>query len=150
MQSLRSCYPIESLTTIDNLFVDIFIKPAIALMEKYEKNPFPIDIKCQSIPSSDDKEDLPIEIEWESNTFPNWRQLFDTIQRPPIVELSAIAIALILVTQIAKCRTPEVTMRGEKADYYLNDKELMLEVSGTENINSLSPTHKKKIKQLLS
>jgi len=136
----------------DELWARFFINPAIALMEWYKKFPFPMDIECERIISKhiNDNGQLQIELSWRPDTFPHSIRLLKTIQREVVVEYSAVAVAFLLVTVIANCTITEVTLRGEKADYFLNGRELMLEVSGTENSKTAKTRHKEKGVQLQS
>ena len=129
-----------------------FINPTIALLESYKKAPFPFEVKCERIksPNIEQGDVVRIEIHWRPDTFPNSQRLLKTIQREVLVEYSAVAIAFLLVTQVASCTITEVTLRGDKADYFLNGREVMLEVSGTEDTGKAGQRHKEKRAQLLS
>lgn len=39
-------------------------------------------------------------------------------------------------------------MRGDKADYFLENREYLLEISGTENAEQLAPRHRAKVHQV--
>lgn len=114
--------------------------------------PFPIDVECESVTSKfiNESDQLPIEISWKAETFPNSQRLLKTIQRAVIVEYAAVAIALLLVSRVTNDRITEVTLRGDKPDYVLNNGEAMLEISGTENPKSIKSRHKQKCAQLLA
>jgi len=154
MQKGRIRFSIESLEMInpEALWAAFFINPAIALMEWYQKNPFPIDVQCEQIISAlvDRRGEVAIEINWQAETFPNSQRLFQTVQREVIVEYAAVAVAFLLVTGITNRTVTEVTLRGDKTDYFLNDREFMLEVSGTENARQVASRHKQKTAQLLA
>jgi hypothetical protein len=150
----RIKFSIESLELIQpkEMWAAFFINPTIALLEWYKETPFPIDVNCERVssPSFDLGDPLKIEIGWKADTFPNSQRLFQTIQREVIVEYSAVAVAFLLVTEITNCRITEVTLRGDKADYFLNNRQAMLEISGTENAKSIKSRHKQKCEQLLA
>jgi len=57
-------------------------------------------------------------------------QTIKTYQEPVITEFATLGLACILVAKRAGLEITEVTRRGEKADYWLGDKQLLLEVSG--------------------
>ncbi len=59
----------------------------------------------------------------------------NTYQRPVLTEFAALAVACILCQYRAGLEITEVTRRGEKVDYWLGDRELLLEVSGTQSGN---------------
>jgi hypothetical protein len=58
-----------------------------------------------------------------------------TYQDPVITEFATLGLACILVARRAGLEITEVTRRGEKADYWLGNKEALLEVSGQEEGN---------------
>lgn len=60
-------------------------------------------------------------------------QVGRTYQEPVITEFATLGLACILVENRANLEITEVTRRGEKADYWLGDKELLLEVSGQQS-----------------
>jgi hypothetical protein len=154
MPKERIRFSIESLALInpEALWAVFFINPAIALMEWYGKNPFPLDVKCQQIssPLVDSQDEVYIEITWQAETFSDSQRLFQTVQREAIVEYAAVAVAFLLVTEIGNCTITEVTLRGDKTDYFLNDREFMLEISGTEKARQGASRHKQKTAQLLA
>ena len=59
----------------------------------------------------------------------------NTYQAPVITEFASLAMACILCKLRAGIEITEVTRRGEKVDYWLGDRELLLEVSGTQSGN---------------
>lgn len=89
---------------------------------------------ADSFRSSDEQKPI------ERNLTLSWKGLkndFDqtvkTYQEPVITEFATLGLACILVSERAKHRITEVTRRGEKADYWLDDKHLLLEVSGQQS-----------------
>ena len=143
---------IESLKHINpkELWASFFVNPTIALMESYKLSPFPFEVTCESIvsPLVDEESEVHITIGWDSETFPDSQRILRTVQRPVIVEYAAVAVAFLLVTKITDCKIDEVTLRGDKADYFLCDRKLMLEVSGTEISSQLSVRLRRKSEQL--
>lgn len=70
-----------------------------------------------------------ISIHW-SDLCADFDQCVNTYQEPVLTEFAALAVACILVRCRAQLDITEVTRRGEKADYWLGDRSLLLEVSG--------------------
>jgi hypothetical protein len=62
-------------------------------------------------------------------------QTVRTYQEPVITEFATLGLACMLVAERARFQITEVTRRGEKADYWLDDKRLLLEVSGQQSGN---------------
>jgi hypothetical protein len=69
-------------------------------------------------------------LEW-SALKPDYEQCLRTYQTPVITEFAALAIACVLCERKANVEITEVTRRGERVDYWVGDRELLLEVSGT-------------------
>jgi hypothetical protein len=72
-----------------------------------------------------------------------------TYQESVLTEFAALGLAGIVVRHQAKLEITEVTRRGERADYWLGDRELMIEVSGQQQGN-LESLFEEKSAQLLS
>jgi len=60
----------------------------------------------------------------------DFEQAINTYQEPVITEFATLGLACILVERRTGLEITEVTRRGEKADYWLGDKQMLLEVSG--------------------
>jgi len=80
-------------------------------------------------------------LKWESLEH-DFDRCINTYQEPIITEFAALGLSCILVRHRADLEITEVTRRGEKADYWLGEKELLLEVSGQIDgcLNSLRET----------
>lgn len=146
-------YYLESLRELNPaaMWADFFIAPAIALMDSYRVKPFPCLVVCENIASAlldDDASEIAIEYDWLAETFPECSRLFHTLQRDAVVEYAAVAAAFLLVTNIARKNITEVTLRGDRADYFLEGRNLLLEISGTENAGLLAVRRHEKIRQL--
>lgn len=152
MDNTRIQFLLESLDSInrETIWARFFINPTIALMESYNRIPFPFDISCENVESAqlNERDELEIAIAWSALTFPDSGRLLKTIQRNVVVEYAAVAVAFLLAKHVANCVISEVTLRGDRADYFLNDGHLLLEVSGTENDRHLTNRHKEKVAQL--
>jgi hypothetical protein len=57
----------------------------------------------------------------------------NTYQDPVLSEHAACGLACILVAERAGLEITEVTMRGDRADYWIGAREMMLEISGHQN-----------------
>jgi hypothetical protein len=146
-------YFIESLREVNSasIWAPFFINPAIALMDFYRLKPFPCTVACENIVSSLLKQtsgEITVEFDWLTETFPECQRIFQTLQREAIVEYAAIATAFLIVANLAQKNISEVTMRGDKADYFLDDRKYLLEISGTENAEHLASRHNEKARQL--
>jgi hypothetical protein len=63
----------------------------------------------------------------------DYGQAINTYQDPVITEFATLGLACILLTKRTGLQITEVTMRGDRADYWLGDRELLLEVSGLQH-----------------
>ena len=152
MSSPIPCYFIESLRDLNPtvLWASFFINPAIALMNWYSK-PFPCTVVYEHIVSETLKPasgEAQVEFDWSAETFPDCARLLHTLQRESIVEYAAIAAAFLVMTNLVGTGIAEVTMRGDKADYFVDGRKYLLEVSGTESAEHLGSRHGEKIRQL--
>jgi len=78
----------------------------------------------------------------------DYDQVVNTYQEPVITEFASLGLACILLTQLAGLEITEVTHRGERADYWLGNREFLLEVSGQQK-GSLDTLCVEKAEQLL-
>jgi hypothetical protein len=146
-------YFIESLreTNPAVMWAPFFINPAIALMDSYNLKPFPCRVACENIVLAQLKQangEISVEFDWLAKTFPECQRLFQTLQREVIVEYAAVAAAFLIITNLMQRNIVEVTLRGGKADYFLDGRQHLLEISGTENAAHLVSRHNEKVRQL--
>jgi hypothetical protein len=110
-------------------------------MDSYRLKPFPLEVTCENIVSTllqQSNNKIAVEFDWVAETFPECQRIFQTLQREAIVEFAAVATAFLIVTNLAKRNITEVTLRGDKADYFLDEQKCLLEISGTENAAHLA------------
>lgn len=146
-------YLIESLRDFNPtvIWAPFFINPAIALMDSYRLKPFPCAIVYEQIVSAlleSTNGETRAEFDWLADTFPNCQRLFQTLQRENIVEYAAVAVAFLIMSNLAQKNISEVTLRGNRADYFLEGRKYLLEVSGTESADLLVARHNDKVRQL--
>jgi len=79
----------------------------------------------------------------------DFKKALNTYQAPVITEFATLGLACGLLTLLTGLEVTEVTRRGEKADYWLGDRQLMLEVSGQQT-GSLETLCLEKASQLTS
>ena len=70
----------------------------------------------------------------------DYEQVSRTYQYPVITEFATLGLACILVAERAGLEITEVTRRGDRADYWLGDREFLLEVSGQQAGKSSRPS----------
>jgi hypothetical protein len=149
----RPKYFIESLRGMNPavIWASFFVNPTIALMDSYHLKPFPCAVACENVVSTLIKQsngEITVEFDWLAETFPGCQRIFQTLQREIIVEYAAVAAAFLMVTNLAQRNITEVTMRGSKADYFLDGRKYLLEISGRENAEYFASRHSEKVRQL--
>lgn len=120
-------------------------------MDFYRLKPFPCTVAHERIePALSERAhgEVKVEFDWLSETFPDCQRLFQTLQRESIVEYSAVAMAFLIMTNLAEKNISEVTLRGSKADYFVDGRKYLLEISGTESAEHFSSRHTEKVRQL--
>lgn len=153
MSATTPCFFIESLREYNPavLWASFFINPAIALLDYYHLKPFPCRVAYENIVSAlleTASGEISVEFDWWEETFPECQRLFQTLQRENIVEYSAVALAFLLMTNLVQKNISEVTLRGSKADYFVEGRKYLLEISGTESAEHLASRHTEKVRQL--
>ncbi len=146
-------YFIESLQELNPaaIWASFFIPPAIALMATYGLKPFPWLVSHENVVADCFEQavgEVALDVDWLAETFPESQRLFQTIQRESIVEYAAVATAFLVMTKLAQKNIVEVTLRGGKADYFLDERKTLLEISGTESAEHFAARHHEKVRQL--
>lgn len=90
----------------------------------------------------------PVTLRWEGLAT-DFDQCLASYQAPVLTEFATLGLSCVLVAAFPSLEITEVTRRGEKADYWIGDKEYMLEVSGQQTGN-LENLRDAKADQLLS
>jgi hypothetical protein len=83
-------------------------------------------------PASDQPTERSIDLSWKG-LHKDFDQVLRTYQEPRITELATLGLACILVAHRAGLEITEVTRVGDRADYWLGDKQFLLEVSGQQS-----------------
>lgn len=124
----------------------------VAVLGRYSDPPAPLDVQCQGIVSDrlDKAGAIRLELLWSDETEGKATRLRLTMQDKPLVEMAAVALALVLARQVAGLGQLDVTAYGHRADYRSLIPPAVLEVSGTEVPGELRRRHRDKIVQALS
>lgn len=65
----------------------------------------------------------------------DFARCINTYQEPVLTEYAALGLACVLISVCSQMEITEVTRRGERADYWLGNRECLLEVSGQQTGN---------------
>lgn len=115
--------------------------------EKYCDGSCKLDASYRA-PGSPAATDDELSLSWQGLKA-DFQQASNTYQEPVITEFATLGVACILVTERTGLQITEVTRRGDKADYWLGDREFLLEVSGQQS-GSLDTLCSEKADQLLA
>ncbi len=78
----------------------------------------------------------------------DYKKCLNTYQIPVITEFATIGLTCILLNHNTGLEITEVTRRGDKADYWVGDREAMVEISGQQD-GSITDLCDRKAEQLL-
>jgi len=135
------------------LEVEHIILASVSIMARYSDNHFcNFTLECHNIVSDLLSENGRVQIcvKWQTETYERSFGIARVHQRKDLVEFAAIAIACIMFPNVVHLSRLEATDVGDRADYWINDEEYMVEISGTERTIELRRRHREKTEQLLS
>ena len=134
-----------------HMFLDLHVVACVAVMRFYALSPVVFEVSCENIVSDWLREEnrFMLEVSWSAETERNAERLRATIQRKPLVEMAASALAFILTPNIVNLGQLDVTDYGDRADYRSLDPPSVLEISGTETASELTRRHREKVEQAL-
>jgi hypothetical protein len=132
-----------------DLFVESHIVAFVAVASQYSESPALFDVACDAIPSRwlGGASEFRLEVSWHQDTAQKAVRLRATMQSGSLVELAAIAVALILSRRVVNLGPLDVTELGDRVDYRARKQKAVLEVSGTEIPTELNRRHREKTDQ---
>ncbi|GEM_PF-1142412 len=132
-----------------HLFVEPHVVAFVAVAGKYSPSPARFEVECENIRSRwlGQATACRLEVSWHDDTAKKAERLRSTMQSGSLVEMAAVALALILVHRVAPLGRLDVTDYGARADYRARRRKMVLEVSGTEVLAELGRRHREKIAQ---
>lgn len=134
------------------LFLEPHIVACVAILKQYSKSPARVEVECASIVSTwlGQEKRFRLELSWSEDMARKAERLRLTMQPRSLIELAAIALALILTHRIVNLGQLDVTNYGDRADYRSVDVPSVLEISGTETLSELTRRQREKIAQALA
>jgi hypothetical protein len=132
-----------------HLYVEPHVVAFVAVASQYSDSPALFDVKSGNIASRwlSTASRCRLEVSWQDDTAEKAARLRATMQSAPLVELAAVALALILTNRIVRLGPLLVTDHGGRADYRARKRKAVLEVSGTEIPAELGRRHREKVAQ---
>jgi hypothetical protein len=142
----------EIATWHPQLFLEPHIVSCTAVMSHYTESPALFEVECEAITSRwlGRTRRFALEVSWMEETANKASRLRLTMQSKPLVEMAAIALAMVLAHRVVPLGQLDVTAYGERADYRSVGTSIVLEISGTETIAELERRHREKTAQALA
>jgi hypothetical protein len=132
-----------------HLFLEPHVVAFVAVANSYSRSPARFDVTCEGFRSRwlGKAATFRLEVSWHDDTTEKGGRLRATMQPGPLVELAAVALALILVKRVVPLGRLDVTDYGARADYRARKRKRVLEISGTEVPAELGRRHREKVAQ---
>jgi hypothetical protein len=124
----------------------------VAVTGQYSVSPASFLVECEDIKSRwlGKAQELTLEVSWTEETIDKAERLRTTMPSRFLVELAAVAVALILVHRVVSLGILNVMEEGGRADYRSTRVRRVLEISGTESLAELGRRHRQKVTQALA
>ncbi|MGH7170402.1 MAG: hypothetical protein ACRELG_09015 [Gemmataceae bacterium] len=132
-----------------HLYLEPYMVAFVAVAGQYSASPALFDVECGNLASRwlGTSSECRLEVSWQDDTAEKAARLRATMQASPLVELAAVALALILGNRVVPLGRVLVTDHGGRADYRARKRKAVLEVSGTEVAAELGRRHREKVAQ---
>jgi hypothetical protein len=143
---------IEELTqSYPYLLLDSHIVACVAVLRRYSRASAAFEVECTGVVSKwlRNEGQFRLNLSWSKATARQSDRIRKTLQRKPLVELAATAVAFVIAHRVLRLRELDVSGYGERVDYRSVQERLVLEVSGTELPNELERRHRQKVRQAL-
>jgi hypothetical protein len=134
------------------LFLEPHLVACAAVMSRYSESPARFEVECEGIASRwlGRARRFALEVSWNEDTANKANRLRVTMQSKPLVEMAAVALALVLAHRVVPLGQLDVTDYGHRADYRSVTASTVLEISGTETLSELGLRHGEKVAQALA
>jgi hypothetical protein len=134
------------------LYVEPYAVAFVAVTGRYSVSPANFLVECEGVTSRwlGKARRLTLEVSWTEETIDKAERLRATMPAHSLVELAAVAVALLLVHRVVPFGTLNVMEAGGRADYRSSVVRRVLEVSGTESLAELGRRRREKVAQALA
>ena len=134
-----------------NLFLEPHLIAAVSVLAEYSDSPAKFEVRGESISRRAAAEDeFRLELSWQRPAEEKAKRLRATMQRKPLVELAATALALVVAHRVLDLGDLDVTAYGDRADFRAVRRRCVLEISGTEVAADFERRHREKVTQALA
>jgi hypothetical protein len=132
-----------------HLFVEPYAVAFVAVAKHYSSSPARFEVSCENVASRwlGKASECRLQVWWHNDTAALAERLLTTMQSKPLVEMAAVALALILARRVVPLGRLEVMDYGARADYRDRKRKVVLEISGTEVPAELGRRQREKIAQ---
>jgi hypothetical protein len=147
MRSVR-----QSIERLDSWYPSLFVEPhvvaAVAVLSDYSESPANFELQSGNVPQLEEfAGEMRLDLSWPRSLEAKAERLRATMQRSPLVELAATAVALVAARRVLDLGRLEVTSYGDRADFRSPQRRAVLEVSGTEVAGEFLRRHREKVAQ---
>jgi hypothetical protein len=130
------------------LFVQPHVVAAVAVLSEYSESPATFAVRGENVPQLEVfGGETRLSLSWPRSLEAKAERLRATMQRNPLVELAATAVALVVARRVLALGRLEVTGYGERADFRSPRRRAVLEISGTEVAEEFLRRHREKVGQ---
>jgi hypothetical protein len=135
-----------------HLYVEPYGVVFAAVTGQYSVPPASFLVDCEGVKSRwlGKANQFTLEASWTEETTDKAERLRTTMPMRSLVELAAVAVALVMVHRVVPLGTLNVMEHGGRADYRSTLVERVLEISGTESLAELGRRHREKVAQALA
>ena len=150
MRSLR-----QNIERLEGWYPNLFLEPhlvaAVTVLSEYSDSPATFDVQGENIAQRvAPKEEIRLDLIWQQPAQAKAERLQATMQRKPLVELAATAIALMAARRVLDLGKVDVTAYGDRADFRAVRRRGVLEISGTEVAAEFDRRHREKVAQAVA
>ena len=118
------------------------------MLSEYSDSPASFEVHGEDVPELEEfGGEMRLYLSWSRSVEAKAERLRATMQRSPLVELAATAVALAVARRVLNLGRLEVTGYGDRADFRSPRRRAVLEISGTEVADELLRRHREKVAQ---
>ena len=150
MRSLR-----QNIERLEGWYPNLFLEPhlvaAVTVLSEYSDSPAAFDVRGENITQlASTEEGFRLNLSWQQPVQAKAERLRATMQRKPLVELAATAVALMMAHRVLDLGAVDVTAYGDRADFRAVRRRCVLEISGTEVATEFDRRHREQVAQAVT
>ena len=118
------------------------------MLSEYSDSPASFDAQAENIAAAE--EEFRLDLSWPQSAQTKAERLRATMQRKPLVELAATAVALMVAHRLLNLGEIDITAYGDRADFRAVRRRCVLEISGTEVAAEFDRRRREKVAQAVA